>query len=131
MGELPAPPNGAKSGGIRLWESITAQFELEEHELAILRQMVRTIDEIDILEEALGNSHIQGGNSLVSRVNPIVPELRQQRILLARLTAALRLPDGLDGMDGKAGGALKRPARRTGPRGPYVRNSMKLVGGEP
>jgi hypothetical protein len=49
------------------------------------------------------------------KANPAAVEARQQRIALARLLAALRLPNGESG-DQQSGA---RPQRRVGVRTPY------------
>lgn len=112
MVEIPAPPAGTRKGGKRLWTSIVAEFELEEHELALLREAVRAVDQLDqlaaiitregVIEEATGRAH------------PALTEARQLKIALARVLAALRLPSGDED--------AARPQRRTGVRGPYALN---------
>jgi hypothetical protein len=99
-----------------LWRDVLSKYVLEEHELALLRECVRTVDQLDALHaiaEAEGLM-VQGPHG--SKPHPAVSEARQQKIALARLTAALRLPAGLE-EDGRTG--LRRPQRRVGVRGVY------------
>ena len=111
---IPPAPTGAKAAGKRLWRSILADYELEEHEAALLREMVRTVDRLDELHalvEAVGVM-------VAGRLHPAMVESRQLRIALARLAAALRLPAG-DEDSGDAKSGTRRPQRRVGVRGPY------------
>lgn len=50
-----------------------------------------------------------------TKAHPAAVEARQQRIALARLLAALRLPAGADGDEAQG----RRPQRRVGARGVY------------
>jgi hypothetical protein len=86
----PAPPRGAGTAGKRLWKAVLDDFDLEEHELALLRQAVRVADLCEGLQACVDmDGLIVGG-----RAHPALVELRQQRILLARLVVALRVPMG-------------------------------------
>ncbi|SRR6266568_6674283 len=98
MTSTPRPPKGLKTAGRRLYGSITAAFELEPWELVQLEQAARTADAL----EALQGEVDAAGPMVDGRVHPALVELRQQRITLARLVAALRIPDA-DGL---------RPQRR-------------------
>lgn len=94
-----------------LWHSVADDYELDEHEAALLRQAVLTVDLLAMLQanvEELG-AVVESPQGV--KANPAVVEIRQQRVVLARLLAALRLPTG-DEAD------AKRPQRRSGARGP-------------
>ncbi len=112
---VPKPPAGTEAAGRRLWLSVVAAFELDEHELVMLRQAVRTVDLLDELQRAVDADGVLVSSPQGERTHPGVVELRQQRIALARLLAALRLPQGAEG-DQQQGA---RPQRRVGVRGPY------------
>jgi hypothetical protein len=45
----PAAPKGAGVSGARLWREVLGGYELEEHELAVLREAVKTVDLCDKL----------------------------------------------------------------------------------
>lgn len=47
----PKAPSGAGPAGRRLWSSVTAEFDLEEHETALLVEAVRTVDVLAELDE--------------------------------------------------------------------------------
>jgi hypothetical protein len=116
----PAPP-GTKAAGRRLWRSILAVYELEEHEAALLREMVRTVDQLDELAAIVERDGlVVRGPGLTDRVHPAAIEARQLRIALARLAAALRLPAGEESIAG-----MRRPQRRVGVRGPYQLRSVR------
>jgi hypothetical protein len=79
---------GAGPAGQRLWRSITDAYDLDEHELALLLQACRTADTCEDLQ-ALVDAE---GLLLNGRSHPALVELRLQRVLLARLLVALRVP---------------------------------------
>lgn len=113
-GSAPKPPKGAGSAGRALWRSIVAEYELEQHELALLEACVRTVDVLAALEARVAADGPLLASSQGDRAHPALVEARQQRITLARLFAALRLPAG-----DEAEGAERRPQRRSGVRGVY------------
>ncbi|MGY1633059.1 hypothetical protein ACI784_15260 [Geodermatophilus sp. SYSU D01186] len=109
----PKTPPGTGPAGAKLWRTVLAEYELEEHELLLLREMVRTVDTLDALEARVAADGVLLGSSQGERAHPALVEARQQRITLARLQAALRLPAGEDE------GGERRPQRRMGVRGVY------------
>ena len=85
---VPAAPRGLRAAGRRLWRAVVVDFELAEHELALLREAVRVADVCQELPKTIDAE----GVFREQRVHPAVVELRAQRILLARLIVALRVP---------------------------------------
>lgn len=108
-------PKGTRDAGKRLWDSVLSEYELEEHERALLVEAVRTLDLLADLEALVRAEGAVIDSPQGRKAHPAAVEARQQRITLARLLAALRLPSG-DESDRKAGA---RPQRRTGARGTY------------
>ena len=109
--KLPPAPKGTRSAGRRLWSSVAGSFELDEHELALLREIVRTVDNLDALAAAVLSDGAVLDSAMGGRkVHPALIESRQLRLTLARLVAALRLPEGDTDV---------RPQRRGAPRGTY------------
>jgi hypothetical protein len=106
----PRPPRGLKTPGRRLWRDVQERYQLEVHEELLLTEMCRTADQLDKLARLIA---ADGPDAAWATV-----EARQQRIALARLQAALRLPAGEAG-DHQAGS--RRPQRRSGARGVYLR----------
>ncbi|OBJ95132.1 hypothetical protein A5746_01890 [Mycolicibacterium conceptionense] len=110
---VPDPPDGTGPSGLALWRDVLGKYELEEHEQALLREAVRSVDQLDELHAIVKREGIivDSPNS-GPRTHPAAVEARQLRIALARIIAALRLPAD-DDTD------LKRPQRRAGVRGIY------------
>ena len=88
-------PSGLRWSGRRLWEATVADYELTEHEIGLLLQACRTVDALDQLQARLDADGPMVDSPQGLRAHPALPELRQQRIALARLFAALGLPTGL------------------------------------
>jgi hypothetical protein len=113
----PRPPRGLKAAGRRLWADIQGKYELEEHETALLTEMCRTADRLEALAAVVrAEGVIEPGTG---RAHPAAVEARQLGIAFARLSAALRLPAGDEG-DAQKG--ARRPQRRSGARGVYLRS---------
>lgn len=107
-------PNGLQSAGRRLWRSVQSEYELEEHETALLREARRTVDLLDELAAVVAAEGAVISSPQGPRANPAAVEARQQPIVLARVLAALRLPAG----DEDDPVVSRRPQRR-GIRGVY------------
>lgn len=105
----PRPPKGARSAGRALWRSVVDHFELEEHERSLLVQAVHVADTCEDLQAVVDEE----GPVRAGRPHPVLAELRAQRIVLARLIVALRVPLGEEGAEDKHGPArLQRRASR-------------------
>jgi hypothetical protein len=92
------------------WDAISTTFELADHELILLREAARTIDLLDVLQVAIDHDGPLQRWGEGSRAHPAGPELRQHRIALARLLAAMGIP---------ADDAEDRSVSRGGSRGVY------------
>lgn len=94
MSETPQMPSDLCESGRRLWSSVLDEFDPAEYEVALLIQAARTLDALDALQSEL----IADGPIIDSpqgrKAHPALAELRQQRVVLARLLAALGLRDG-------------------------------------
>ena len=88
-------PSHLGRAGRRLWRSILADFELSEHESALLLQACAVAD---VCADLQGRVNVEGTMTADRfgdpRPNPALVELRQQQILLTRLLVALRVPLG-------------------------------------
>jgi hypothetical protein len=113
-------PEGIGPAGRRLWDAISREFELEEHELVLLRQAVRVADTCTDLQAMLDRD----GLLVRDRIHPASVELRLQRLLLGRLIVALRVPSGDTGGEE---GAPRTQYR--GLRGPYAPRGLHAVDG--
>lgn len=117
----PDPPKGTGTAGRALWRSVVGDYDLEEHERALLVEAVRTVDLLDELDQAIKAEGAVVESPQGRKANPAAVEARQQRIAMARLLAALRLPAGDEG-DQQVGA---RPSRKVGVRGVYgIRGSV-------
>ncbi len=104
-------PAGLKTAGGKLWDSVTDDYELDNHELLLLREACRTADRLDRLAEEALKLPVTVENHRGDQVaSPAMVEARQQSITLTRLLASLRLPSGEE--EG-------RPQRRGSARGSY------------
>jgi len=97
---------------------VVESFDLDEHELALLEDACRTADLIAKLEERIVADGVMS-DSYGGRVHPCVGEIRQQRLALARLLIALRVPAGEEPEGVPVPLAGRRPQRR-GMRGIYA-----------
>jgi hypothetical protein len=108
-------PAGLGAEALALWSSVVGAYDLEEHERTLLVQAVRTVDLLEKLDAEVRRDGPLVESPQGQKAHPAATEARQQRIALARLLAALRLPAGDEG-DQQAGA---RPQRRVGVRGTY------------
>ena len=108
----PPVPKGTGPSGRRLWAKVNDEYVLEEHELALLREAVRAVDQLDKLDAIVRKDGLVVHGKQGPRVHPGAVEARQARLVLARTLASLRLPSGLAG---------RSPQRRVGVRRPYLR----------
>lgn len=95
--KVPKPPGDLRRSGRALWRAVLAEFELDEHERQLLHETGLTSDLCDRLQVVLDAEGPMSESSQGIRVHPAAVELRQQRIALARLLAALNLPSGEEG----------------------------------
>ncbi len=107
-------PTGLKWSGRKLWQAVVTDYELSEHETGLLLQACRTVDLLDQLQARLDADGPIIDSPQGLKAHPAAAELRQQRITLARLVAALGLPTGL----------VEEPAKRQrrSARGVYQAN---------
>jgi hypothetical protein len=90
-------PKGVKAGGKRLWSAVLADYELDEHELVLLRRAVRVVDACDDLQGIVDvDGPVLTDDKGNVRTHPSLVELRQQSLVLARLIVALRVPIGTE-----------------------------------
>ncbi|KZF00879.1 terminase [Rhodococcus sp. EPR-157] len=100
-------PTGLKRRGAALWRSMTTAFDLEQHELTTLREVCRTVDAIDALQAVVDRDGVMNESAQGVRAHPALVELRQQRLALTKLVAALAIPAD----------ALPAPVKRYGIQG--------------
>ena len=112
--KIPPTPPGTGTAGRRLWRSVLTEFELAEHEMALLARACRVADTCGALQTVVDSEGPLVTSRLgETRAHPALVELRQQSLLLARLVVALRVPIG--DQEGAADGR----SQRRGVRGVY------------
>lgn len=107
----PKPPSSLGRQGRALWRQVIEAFEIDDpHELALLGQAAAVLDTIAALEAVIADEGVTSVGSTNQRVaHPCVAEARQQRVVFARLVAALGLP-ARDGEQGVLDGYRARSA---------------------
>ncbi|WP_100498323.1 terminase [Geodermatophilus chilensis] len=103
-----SPVSGLAPAGRRLWRKVTADYDLAEHERAVLLAACRTADVLERLEAEVAAVDLADW----PRARGLLVEARQQRITLARLIAALRVPYEDDDEAPEARPRLQRRAAR-------------------
>lgn len=116
--KVPTAPAGLGKTGRSLWRMVLTDYVLTEPEQVLLREACRTADSIDALQAQLDADGLMSESSQGARVHPALVELRQQRVTLARLWSALRVPLGED--QGETAGRTQR----RGVRGTYNLRSV-------
>lgn len=87
------PPADLQTAGKALWNSVQDDYELESHEIALLREACRAADELEILRKALLASEVVStGSTGQPVVNKIFEEIRRHRDSLAKTITAMSLP---------------------------------------
>ena len=90
--KLAPPPRILKTRGRKLWISIHAEFDPNEHETAMIIEVCRTLDTIDTLAASIEKDGMMLVGSQGQMVlNSAVAELRQQQAAYARLLPLLNL----------------------------------------
>jgi len=92
MTKIPAAPPGTGVAGRRLWRAVLAAYTLSVLEDVLLRQAVCAADHVAELDAVLEADGLMVPGRDGERLHPAVAEVRQHRLMYARLLAALRLP---------------------------------------
>lgn len=97
MSAQPTPhpaPAGLDKPGLALWCEVLQGYGLRVDELRLLEEACRTVDVLARLVDALQDAPLTVAGSMGQmREHPLLAEARQQRIVLARLLAQLKLPE--------------------------------------
>ena len=82
----------------QFWSETLAEFELPPAQMELLTEICRTLDRLDALSAAIDSDGLlTTGGAGQPVVNPALPEVRGQQIVLHRLLGALDLPDDAAG----------------------------------
>lgn len=88
----PRVPRGLGAAGKKLWRATTDEFELADHELSVLLEACRTVDNLQQLDEIVSREGVTNTSPQGVRAHPALVEARQQRVTLAKLWASLKFP---------------------------------------
>lgn len=71
-GKSQTPPKGTGTNGAKLWRDVLGKYELEEHESVLLREAVRTVDQLDKLHAITERDGlvVSGPHGRISRQHP-------------------------------------------------------------
>jgi phage terminase small subunit len=90
--DIPRAPAGLGSSGKAFWKKIVADYELEQHHLALLKQACKCLDDMDAAEAALKD---QGRYFLDKfeqwKEHPAAKDAKQLRGLFQRLVREIGL----------------------------------------
>ncbi|MCI2959131.1 terminase [Agromyces atrinae] len=107
MTKKPRTPSGLATPGKKLWDSVTSEFDLAEHESVQLEEACRVRDMIFVLREQITRDGTMLESSQGRRLHPAIGEVRSQQLAMARLLATLNVPaleeDGLPASRGVRG----------------------------
>jgi phage terminase small subunit len=93
IARIPAP-KGLSLRGRRLWKQVVTAYVMRPDELTVLETACKTLDIVVDLEAAMAGQPLTVKGSMgQERENPLLAEARQQRALLNRSLAQLKLPD--------------------------------------
>ncbi|MGY4648409.1 terminase [Mycobacterium sp. URHB0021] len=82
-------PDMLDGSGLTLWRELTAEFSPEPHERATLLELCRTVSLCEVLQRRLDTDGTVVDGQRGPKMHPAIAEIRQQRIVVARLTASL------------------------------------------
>lgn len=113
------PPAGLGVKARSVWTRITKEYDLRADELRLLEDACREVDLIERIDKELAKGSLMVPGSMGQQVtNPLVAEIRQHRLALARLFNQLHLPDDGDELSpGHASAAARDLANRRHRRG--------------
>ena len=111
MADPPPAPAGVRGAGLDLWNRLHAALDFTMTEQQIAVELCRTVSLCELLAAELEAAGPLTAGQRGIRVNPIAAELRQQRLVAARLTASLNIPTQPD--------TGQHSGRRGGVRGVY------------
>jgi hypothetical protein len=115
-------PRGLGAEGRGLWRAVAGSdsYNLRPDELCLLAEACAEADLIGRMRAELdGAGLVTEGSQGQPVANPLIAEVRQHRLLLARLLSQLGLPDGADAAS--ADDELRRARSRLGRQGARAR----------
>ncbi|MCX5114378.1 hypothetical protein OOK13_39155 [Streptomyces sp. NBC_00378] len=91
--DVPEAPSGLGEAGRALWVEILSEYELAPDERMLLVQACRTVDELEMLADALvDGAVVVHGSTGQPKASGLFAEARAHRVVLAKLLEQLALP---------------------------------------
>jgi hypothetical protein len=110
-------PSGLGAKSRKVWRGITDEYDLGPHELRMLEDACREMDLVDRIEKELAAGDlVVEGSQRQPVASPLAQEVRQHRAVIARLFAALRLPED-EGATASRSAAARKLAQQRWRRG--------------
>ncbi|MDD7940451.1 hypothetical protein PHK61_18665 [Actinomycetospora lutea] len=79
--------------GRRWWDAVAGVWQLDAHEIEMLRRVVAVADRIEALEALVADQGFLADGRDGPKAHPALTEIRQCEALLGKLVAGLRVPD--------------------------------------
>ena len=84
--------SGGVGTGLALWQELNRELGFEPHDRALAVELCRTVELCEQLAQRIDDEGAVIAGQRRPKINPLLAEIRQQRAVAARLTAALRIP---------------------------------------
>ena len=105
MDKIPVPA-GLAGRGARFWSTMTEEYTFRGDELELLLEVCQLLTSLAAMEAATkGAPLIVKGSTGQAKVNPLIQEIRVQRLALGSLLRQLKVPDPMS--------ATQQPSART------------------
>ena len=110
-------PDLLDGAGLALWRRLADELEFDAHDEQIAIELCRTVSLCEALHRRLLDEGLVVEGQRGAKLNPLAAELRQQRLVAARLTASLAIPAAEDD---------EKPSKRRGAaRGVYTPQAVR------
>lgn len=108
----PRTPSDLGAGGKKFFRDVVGTYDLDAHEVRVLIEAARTVDEMDRVRKALdaATDLVVKGSTGQPCEHPLLGSLRNHRATFDKLLARLALPDS-------EGGAPQSAAQKLSQRG--------------
>lgn len=91
----PRKPAGLDGSGLKFWNKVIEDFDLDHHEVELLAQLCRTLNRIDELDAIADREGLIIDSPHGKKAHPATVEARQMRAVFTQMAKALKFP-GVD-----------------------------------
>ena len=91
----PRKPAGLEGSGLKFWNKVIEDFDLDHHEVELLAQLCKTLNRIDELDAIADAEGLIIDSPQGKKAHPAAVESRQMRMVFNQLAKTLRFP-GVD-----------------------------------